>query len=105
MKKSDLRTGMRVTLRNGNTYYVMLGTGLAPNQEDVLVHKVGDDTGWMPLCQYDSDMRYHEEPDDILPCSSEENDRMWDIMTVESARNAWCLFMPQRYLIIWERKE
>lgn len=105
MKKSDLRTGMRVTLRNGRTYYVMLSTDLAHDQKDVLVRKVGDGTGWMSLCQYDSDMCYHEEPDDTLPSIPEKNDRMWDIVKVESVRKAGSLFMPQDYLIIWERKE
>ena len=105
MKKSDLRTGMRATLRNGRTYYVMLGTDLDYDQKDVLVRKIGSDTGWMPLCQYDDDMRFHDEPDDILPSMPEENNRMWDIMMVEAVRKAECLFMPHDYLIVWERKE
>lgn len=103
MKKSELRTGMQVTLRNKETYYVILNTGLAFDQGDVLVHKVGGDTGWMPLCQYDSDMCFHDRPDDILPSSSEDDERLWDIVKVESVREAAYLFMSRHYHTIWER--
>ena len=106
MNKSDLRTGMHVTLRNDNTYYVMLCTGLSGEQENVLVHKVGYDTGWMPLSQYDKDMRFHDIPDGPLPQASEEDDRQWDIMKVDACRQAADLFMKQdRYRTIWKREE
>jgi len=106
MKKSDLRTGMLVTLRNKESYYVMLGTGLGFTQDDVLVHRVGSDTGWMPLCQYDSDLLYHDDPNEILPSASEEDDRPWDIMQVDACREAAYLFQPSNhYRTIWKREE
>lgn len=106
MKKSDLRTGMFVTLRNKESYYIMLGTGLGFTQDDVLVHKVGSGTGWMPLCQYDNDMLYHDDPDGIFPSASEEDDRLWDIMRVDACREAAYLFQPSNhYRTIWKREE
>ena len=106
MKKSDLRTGMIVTLRNKESYYVMLNTGLSGNQADVLVHKVGNCTGWMPVCQYDDDLLYHDDPDGIFPSASEEDDRPWDIMQVNACREAAYLFLPSNhYRPIWKREE
>lgn len=112
MKKSDLRTGMLVTLRNKNSYYVMLNTGISGNQADVLIHKVGNDIGWMPLCQYDSDLLYHDDPYEIFPSASElvypcpEDDRLWDIMQVDACREAVYLFQPSNhYRTIWKREE
>lgn len=40
MKKSDLRTGMLVTIRNGDYYYVALNTGFGGEQENVLVYRL-----------------------------------------------------------------
>lgn len=107
MKKSDLRTGMRVTLRNGETYYVMLNTGLSADQGDVLIHKVGHDTGWMPICQYDDDMFFHDDPDPIFPFNlAEDNDeREWDIMKVETVCMAAALVVPSHYKTAWTREE
>lgn len=107
MKKSDLRTGMRVTLRNGETYYVMLNTGLSSNQGDVLIHKVGHDTGWMPLCQYDDDMLFHDDPDSgfLFDLSEENEEREWDIMKVETVRMASSLSVPSHYKTAWTLEE
>lgn len=105
MKKSDLRTGMLVTLRNKESYYVMLNTGLSDNKEDVLVHKVGNCTGWMPLCQYDNDLLYHDDPDGIFPSESEEDDGSWDIMQVDACQEAVDLFRSSCYYKIWTREE
>ena len=103
MNKSDLRSGMLVTLRNNDTYYVMLNTGLLGNQADVLVHKVGDGTGWMPLRDYAEDMTHHSDPDDIFPSTPEE-DRMWDIMQVSVPRSAAYLCDRRYYRSIWTRE-
>lgn len=106
MKKSDLRTGMIVSLRNGESYYVMLNTGFTwHDQNDVLVHKVVYETGWMPLCQYNEDLTYHDDPDSILPSASEEEDRLWDIVQVDACREAVYLFQPNHYHTIWTREE
>ena len=107
MKKSDLRTGMRVTLRNGETYYVMLNTGLSSDQGDVLIHKVGHDTGWMPLCQYDDDMLFHDDPDSVFPFDliQDNHEQEWDIMKVETVYMAAALFMQSYYKTTWTREE
>lgn len=104
MKKSDLRSGMLVTLRNNNAYYVMLNTGLPSDHADVLVRKVGHDTGWMSLRYYDEDMTYHDNPNDIFSPTPEE-DRMWDIMKVESTDAPGHICMRHYYRTVWERKE
>lgn len=105
MKKSDLRTGMLVTLRNKESYYVMLNTGLGREQENVLVHKVGKDTGWMPLSGYDEDMFFHDEPDDIIPSAFEEDHREWDIVRVYGCTEAAWLYCRETYKLVWEREE
>ena len=104
MKKSDLRSGMLVTLRNSETYYVMLNTGMLGSQADVLVHKVGHDTGWMSLRDYAEDMTHHDDPDAIFPNTPEE-DQMWDIMKVEATTHAGYLCMSHYYKTIWTREE
>lgn len=104
MIKSDLRSGMLVTLRNGETYYVMLNTGLPGRMNDVLVHRVGDDTGWMTLRNYAEDMTHHDDPDDIFPATPEE-DRMWDIVQVDACRFASDLCTRKHYRTIWKREE
>jgi len=101
MNKSDLRSGMLVTLRNENTYYVMLNTGLAGNQGDVLIHKISDLTGWMPLRNYDDDMRYHDNPDLPFP-NTEDKDRSWDIVQVDATTYASYLCERQYYKTIWK---
>lgn len=104
MTKSDLRTGMIATLRNGEEYYVMLHTGLFGRQDSVLVHRVGDDMGWMPLALYDEDMTFHDDPDGVIP-GTPDLDREWDIMAVDAVRNVTQLFTGSNYKTIWMRKE
>ena len=101
MNKSDLRTGMLVTLRNNNTYYVMLDTGLTRYYlNDVLVHRVGHETGWLSLMNYNDDLTYYDDPGDP------DEDRMWDIVQVDACSNAAYLFLPQgNYRTIWKREE
>ena len=105
MKKSDLRTGMIVTLRNGESYHVLLHTGFGGTQEDVLVHKVGMDTGWMPLCQYDEDLKYHDTDADSIVPYDPETDPDWDIMQVKAVREAAYVLTSRHFKTVWERKE
>lgn len=106
MNKSNLRTGMLVRLRNHETYYVMLGTGFQwPDQHDVLVHRVGNDTGWMPLSCYAADLTFHDDSPDALFPHPSEADREWDIMQVYACREAAYLFQPNHYRTIWTREE
>lgn len=109
MTKSDLRTGMLVTLRNLETYYVLLNTGLSGKQGDILAHNCGDDTGWMPLSGYHDDLTYHDDdPDDIFAdilAPDPEVDREWDIMKVSAPRGASAICNRKHYKTVWERGE
>lgn len=103
--KSDLRTGMYVTLRNGESYYVMLNTGL--KQGDILIHKCGQLMDWMPLKNYDDNLRYHDDPDDVLtdilgPATPEEQAE-WDIIKVQAPPNVLHICTGIDYNTIWER--
>ena len=104
MNKSDLRTGMLVTLRNDESYYVMLDTGLFGDQEGVMVHRIGQDTGWLSLRDYADDLTHHSDPNDIFPFTPEE-DRMWDIVLIEGVRLACELYDTRKYKTIWERND
>ena len=105
MTKSELRTGMIVTLRNGENYYVMLNTGLFfKREQDILIHKVGRDMGWMSLSNYREDLTHHSDPDDIFPLTPEE-DRMWDIVQVESCNSPCHICTGNHYVITWKRED
>ena len=104
MNKSDLRTGMFVTLRNNESYYVMLNTGLIGDQEGIMVHRIGQDTGWLSLRDYADDMTHHADPDDIFQFTAEE-DRMWDIIRVEGVRHTCELYDSRKYKTLWERND
>lgn len=104
MKKSDLRSGMLVTLRNSKAYYVMLNTGFTGDQADVLVRYADGETRFMPLSEYDEDMTFHEDPDHIFPNTPEE-DREWDIVMIEGTVSACWIFMMSHYRILWKREE
>lgn len=104
MNKSDLRTGMFVTLRNNESYYVMLNTGVFGDQQGIMVHRIGQDTGWMSLNSYAEDMTHRSDPDDIFPLTPEE-DRMWDIVRVEGVRHACELYDSRKYKTLWERND
>ena len=110
MTKGDLRSGMLVTLRNNENYYVMLNTGLSGDQADVLVHRItDDDTGWMSLRTYCEDMTYHDDdPDDIFAdilAPNPEMDRQWDIVKVSAPINACDICTRKHYKTIWERND
>lgn len=103
MTKSDLRTGMRVTLRNGESYYVLLNTGLL-GMNDVLVHRLSEDTGCVTLRKYAEDLTHHDDPDDIFPNTPEE-DRMLDIVKVSGTCHPSLLCNGKKYRVIWERED
>lgn len=108
MKVSDIRTGMRVTLRNGETYYAMLNTGVSGvgrfDGNNILVHKVGTETGWMPLDAYDDNLEYHDNADDDFDSDWGDPESNWDIVKVEAADMPTHLFCSRCYKTIWERK-
>lgn len=107
MNKSDLRTGMLVITRNNNSYYVMLNTGMSGECADVLIHRVGNDMGWMPLRNYSEDLRYHDEPgqlfdEDLLP-DEEGVDTKWDIMEVYASKHPSGIGIRSHYKLHWKR--
>jgi len=80
MKKSDLKTGMMVKLRNGRSYLVLLETSMIGDRKDILFGGTGH---WMPLSDYNSDM--HCFPHDIWnddDYDSRKIDSSFDIMKV-----------------------
>lgn len=111
MKKSSLRTGMIVTLRNKEQYYVMLNTCIHGRENDILLKRYSKaEIGWMPLSEYTDTMEYRSDPDgvfaDLMPFErTQELDRMWDIVCVASAYNPTDLCIPDRYTTLWERKD
>ena len=108
MKASDIRTGMRVTLRNGETYYAMLNTGCKGvgrfDGDNVLVHKVGKETGWMPLDYYNDSLEYHDLDEDFPEPFSSSDEAEWDIVKIETVDYSVELFCADSYHTIWERE-
>ena len=111
MQKSELKTGMLVTLRNKEQYYVMLNTGLCYKANDILLKRYGKtEMGWMPLAEYTDTLEFCSGPDDIfaevLPFeTTHEMDRQWDIVQVASVFEPTDLCIPDRYKPIWTREE
>ena len=107
MKKKDLKTGMAVRLRNNGWYYVLLNTdinGANRKEKDVLVKRMGESMGWMPLRRYDENMQYHSERNDYV-AHVYDTDIEWDIMEVRKCRYCIDLFNSGMYETIWERSD
>ena len=95
MTKSELRTGMIVTLRNGDRYMVFRGIQTNYTNEDVLV--CPDETGWTRLESYNEDMTQKENRNDLF-----------DIMEVWEADYPLYFMSSNKedhYFLIWEREE
>ena len=108
MKKSDLHTGMLVTLRTGDEYYVMLNTGsFISREKDILLKRYSkEEMGWLSLDNYADDLTNHTDPDDMFAeFATPEDDAKWDIVKVSAANKPADLCIPDRYKIIWIRKE
>lgn len=63
MKKSDLKTGMVVEIREGMLYLVLLDTKFKGEEKNVIWREGGF---WMLLDRYDENMKCLPEHDDIL---------------------------------------
>lgn len=95
MTKSELRTGMIVTLRNGDRCMIFRGIQTNYTNEDVLVHP--DENGWMRLGSYNEDMTQKENQNDSF-----------DIMEVWEADYPLHFTSSNKedhYFLIWEREE
>ena len=93
MKKSDLKTGMIVELRNGKMYLVMLN----PDCEDREL--ISLDGGFMSLCDYEENLRWAKSFDD-----------QWTVVKIYSLENSICFILSEKEealknkKLIWERK-
>ncbi|MBR4696167.1 MAG: hypothetical protein IKO94_08810 [Selenomonadaceae bacterium] len=104
MRKSDLRTGMAVFVREHGWHYVLLNVdtwGSSSREKDVLVHHKGH-AMWISLRKYGEDLRYHGIKNDLW---TEEDDRGFDIMEVRVAPFVVELFKLGEYKTIWKREE
>lgn len=94
MKKTDLKTGMLVQLRNGNIYLVI---------NDVLI----DTKGFIPLAHYDDDFNYTfvDSPPSRNPLKNKELDiiKISHVITVPYV-SRWNEHNINHYLK-WEREE
>lgn len=88
MKKSDLRTGMRVTLRDGSVYFVFKDVPVGDDYFDILC--MGDD--YLILDDYD---------ENLCDCDN----RKYDIVKIEIPMYIPDVFNPESkyYKVIWER--
>ena len=81
MKKSELKTGYVVRLRNGNDYVVYRGVSIMYNGNhytDVLVRVVGDESSWFSLTDFGDDLLCNEFSE-------------WDIVKVFNITHAYTL--------------
>jgi len=89
LKKSNLETGMRVTLRNGDVYFVLLGVpvGAEDEYEDILYNA--------------NDFIYLKDYDDEL---WDRNDRKYDIIKVEYPICIFSVLKPEaNHKVLWIR--
>lgn len=109
-KKSDLKTGMIVEFRNGNRYTVMLNTvNTADKAVDVLI-SAENSLSWMPLHDYNDDLRCHFEDDR----GNIQEDDDYDIVKVYEPRHCYSFVASKKFngyycaddnMLIWKRKE
>ena len=93
MKKSDLKTGMQVTQRNGVRAIVMLGT----SRGDIVVSQASEnERTWYPLSSVSDRLRHGG--------SINREDSEYDIMSVQDFvdMNSGCF---KSYQSIWKREE
>ena len=95
-KKSDLKTGMYITLRNGGKYIVMLNVEHSyPDDKDLLIG-VNDNklNGWIKLSTYTEDLL------DV------DGDKRFDIMEVEKCNHlGWLFNNTAEFISIYKREE
>lgn len=92
MKKSDLKTGMRVTLRSGRIFIVLLNFQHAYDKStDVLVSP--DSSAWNLLDYYSDDLKHRDYSLD-------------DIVKVEIPEHVYAVFGigEKKYTTIWKRE-
>ena len=95
MKKSDLKTGMIVTLRNGKQWMVYKNIQTQRNVDDVIVGIDGSDN-WNLLYHYNEDLTNKGYPD-------------LDIVKVEEVTHPYAFvrldYDADKRKVLWKRKE
>lgn len=95
MTKKDLKTGMRVTYKNGMTSILIIND--YDDDEDHAFVEFGNTPARMRLSDYRDDLKlatYHPNDD-------------FDIVKVERSKNLWFIFTTKivDWELLWERKE
>lgn len=94
MKKSNLKTGMRVTTRRGNKYAVLLQ---AITDDGKITDILASPTGWLQLDNYS---------DDLALTDSNTSSKGFEIVKVEVAKYGGSILKKEgRFETIWERQE
>ena len=99
MKKNDLKTGYRVTLRNGEKMIVLVNPDTyfsdGPYSNSVIaVNPIKDSFGWIDFCNYKDDL-----------VGFDDFDFDFDIVEVEKPRHPYDIFYHGRFESIWKREE
>ena len=93
MKKSDLKTGMKVVLRNGEEYLLLLNTEEVLGTYNILIPLCENNSGWLSFDSYNED----------LTCEDGYNE--YDIMKVFTPYCIWTLLYDSFWDKVWERKD
>ena len=97
MTKKDLKTGMRVTYKNGMTSILIINDYDDDDEDHVFV-EFGNNPARMRLCDYSDDLK-------LAP---HRCDGKYDIVKVERSKNLWFIFTNPKNVdweLLWERKE
>ena len=81
MKKSNLRTGHVVTLRNGDSYMVFRNC-MYHNAKDIIVNK---NNSWFYLNDFNEDLTFNDEEAWCI------KPHIWDIVKVETTSHPYAL--------------
>ena len=94
MKKSDLKTGYRITVKDGWAHYiVMIGADTDYFSGDIIIDNRDGTFNWLDLNDFDDEM-------------NNLFDRKFDIVKVERPRNPYDIFYIHRgFDVIWQRDE
>lgn len=89
MKKSDLRTGMRVTIRDGSQFNVLLGVPVKTRDQPVDI--LYNESSFLDLEDYDNN---------LFDC----DERKYDIIKVEIPHTIFDISdFNAKYVVVWER--
>ena len=103
MKKSDLKTGMKVVTRDGSVYIVLMNAKTDytdqyktyNNMEGILVNPKEKSYSWTSLNSYDDDLNKVVEDQEI-----------WDIVEISVPGHPYDVFYPNSgYRVIWTRED